>query len=127
VYHSYSDAAQLPAANIRVYALEEIVTEKLRALSGQRKYAVARDLYDLWSLNKTGVKMYRVLEAYPEKCRVKGIHPTSKNLDRLVGSRDEYESNWKNNLEYLVPADLKCSFPEAWEVSLDLLTRALHL
>ena len=126
VHHAYSDEPQLPVVSIHAYALEEIVSEKLRALSGQRKYAIARDLYDLWSLNKTRVDMNRALEAYREKCKVKGIIPTSKNLERLSGSRDEYESNWKYNLEYLVPADLKCSFSDAWNLSLELLTKALH-
>lgn len=127
VHHSYSDEPQLPCMSIQAYVLEEIVAEKLRALSGQRKYAIARDIYDLWSLNKTSVDINRALEAYRKKCKVKGIIPTSKNLERLSGSRDEYESNWKNNLEYLVPADLKCSFPDAWNLSLDLLLKALHI
>jgi hypothetical protein len=74
----------------------------------------------------SGVEMHRALEAYPEKCKVKGINPTSKDLERLMGSRDEYVSNGKNNLEYLIPADLKCPFPEAWNLSLDSLTKALR-
>ena len=127
VHHSYSDEPQLPVVSIHAYALEEMVAEKLRALSGQRKYAIARDCYDLWSLKNTRVDMNRALEAYHKKCNAKGIVPTSNTLERLHDSRDEYESNWKNNLEYLVPADLKCSFPDAWHLSLDLLEKALQM
>jgi predicted nucleotidyltransferase component of viral defense system len=46
IMHNYSDQKSLPQASIRVYALEEILAEKLRAFSGQRKWAVARDVYD---------------------------------------------------------------------------------
>jgi len=126
VNHSYSDAPQLQKTTVQAYALEEIVTEKLRALAGQRKYAVARDLYDMWSLNKTGVRMDHALEAFPQKCMAKGLKPTSKDLERLIGCRAEYESNWRNNLDHLVPAHLKCSFAEAWDVSLALVRRALQ-
>ena len=71
VHHSYSDEPQLPVVSIHAYALEEIVSEKLRALSGQRKYTIARDLYDLWSLNKTRVDMNRALEAYRREMQSK--------------------------------------------------------
>jgi len=113
VNHAYSDAPQFQKSEVRAYALEEIVAEKLRALSGQRRYAIARNLYDLWSLSKTAVSMDDALRAYPKKCTAKGLNPTSKDFENLVGRREEYETNWSNNLEYLVPADLKCSFGEA--------------
>lgn len=126
INHSYSDAKQLPDSALRVYALEEIVAEKLRALAGQRKYAVARDLYDLWSLDKAGVHIDSALKAFTEKCETKGLSPTSRDLDRLIRIKNEFESNWKNNLEYLIPADLQCPFAEAWDVSITLLRKALH-
>lgn len=125
VHHSYSDAEQLPKATIQTYALEEVVSEKLRALSGQRKYAVARDLYDLWSLNRSNLNMASALAAFPKKCKAKGLGPASVDLNRLAGERAEYRANWENNLEYLVPVDLKCPFDDAWNVSYTLLTRAL--
>jgi predicted nucleotidyltransferase component of viral defense system len=111
---------------VQAYALEEMVAEKLRALAGQRKYAVARDLYDLWSLNKTSVRMDHALEAFPRKCIARGLNPTLQDVERLLGYQDEYEANWKNNLEHLVPANLKCPFADAWEVSLSLLRKALQ-
>lgn len=126
VNHSYSDAPELQKTRVRVYALEEIVGEKLRALSGQRKYAMSRDLYDLWSLSKAAVRMEDALKAFPKKCMAKGLSPSSEDVENLIGRREEYEANWENNLEYLVPADLKCSFGDAWEVSLALLRRSLQ-
>lgn len=126
VNHSYSDAAQLPQTTVQTYALEEVAAEKLRALSGQRKYAVARDLYDLWSLNRSNLNMAPALAVFPKKCKVKGLVPSSVDLKRLVAERGEYHANWENNLEYLVPLDLKCPFDEAWDVSYNLLTQALQ-
>jgi predicted nucleotidyltransferase component of viral defense system len=125
VRHAYTDAGVLPAVTIPVYALEEVVAEKLRALAGQRKYAVARDLYDLWSLTRAGVNSVRVFEVFPEKCMAKGIHLRRADIDRIAADREEYELNWRNNLEYLIPGDLRCPFDEAWDVSLDLLARAV--
>ena len=125
INHSYSDSGQLPKASLRAYALEEVFTEKLRALAGQRKYAVSRDLYDLWSLNKSELRRDLVLSAFHEKCKIKGLKPTSNNLQRLGELKEEYEKNWKNNLEYLIPADLKCPFSEAWDISLNLLRKVL--
>ncbi|MEX2089937.1 MAG: nucleotidyl transferase AbiEii/AbiGii toxin family protein [Bacteroidota bacterium] len=83
INHSYSDSGQLPKASLRAYALEEVFTEKLRALAGQRKYAVSRDLYDLWSLNKSELRRDLVLSAFHEKCKIKGLN--SKRSTRRTG------------------------------------------
>lgn len=125
IHHSYSDAGELPKATIQTYALEEVVSEKLRSLSGQRKYAVARDLFDLRHLSGENVRIGQALGAFRKKCIAKGLHPTSADLKRLLSEREEYQANWKNNLEYLVPAMLKCSFDEAWNKSYVLLEQAL--
>ena len=47
--HPYADAEDL-ACEIRAYALEEVLAEKLRAAAGQRRHAVARDIYDIANL-----------------------------------------------------------------------------
>ena len=44
--HNYSDTAMVPC-KIPSYAIEEVITEKLRAML-QRKYTAPRDYYDLW-------------------------------------------------------------------------------
>lgn len=86
---------------------------------------MARDLYDLWYLNRSFSDISTVLTAFSAKCMVKGLNPTRIDLNRLINSREEYHSNWKANLDYLVPNELKCSFEEAWDVSLELLKRVL--
>jgi predicted nucleotidyltransferase component of viral defense system len=125
IQHSYSDASQLPKVDINVYSLEEILVEKLRALSGQRRYAIARDLFDNRYLSLAGLDLKRAIAPFREKCRSKGLKPTIADLKRFISQREEYEINWTKNLEYLIPHEIQCSFDEAWDISLRLLEQAL--
>jgi len=81
--HNYSDQKDLPKTSIRVYALEEIFAEKLRAFSGQRKRPVARDVYDLYLLSKSSV-----------------------NLEYLVpaATKPTFEEAWETSLQLLLRA-----------------------
>ncbi len=125
VRHTYSDRSDLPEASIRVYSLEEILAEKLRAFSGQRRYAIARDLYDIRFLSDASVRIAEVLGAFPKKCAVKGMEVRNIDLATIVRRKSEYEANWENNLEYLIPENLKVPFEDAWAVSIDLLRKAI--
>lgn len=125
VMHEYSDEGSLPAATLHVYALEEILAEKLRAFSGQRKHAIARDVYDIYHLSKTKTDVQKAIGAFPEKCRAKGIIPAEIVFDKIVKRQAEYEANWRTNLEYLIPATMKVEFAEAWKTSLELLKKAM--
>ena len=71
VSHGYSDEERLPTTEIQASASEVIAAEKLRAFSCQRKFAVARDLYDLWSLKQSGIDLRSAVSAFPEKRRAK--------------------------------------------------------
>ena len=126
IFHAYSDQKDLPETLIRVYALEEIFAEKLRAFSGQRKRPVARDVYDLYLISKSGVDIDTALAAFPQKCAAKGISSAELDPAKVEQRRPDYQSNWRNNLEYLVPAATKPAFEEAWDTSLQLLLRALE-
>ena len=126
VFHRYSDRGELPAVEIQVYSLEEMMAEKLRAFSGQRKHAIPHDIFDLYHLSKNVTSIENVLEGFPLKCKAKGISLDAIDLGKIVGRRSEYENNWKQNLEYLVPANLKVPFETAWHTSTRLLERTLH-
>lgn len=123
--HIYSDQKDLPATSVRVYALEEIMAEKLRAFSGQRKWAVARDVYDLFMLSKSNVDIEAVLKAFPKKCAAKGIVVAEIEPAKVAERRAEYEKNWQTNLEYLIPATMKAEFAGAWKTALALLKKAM--
>ncbi len=125
IIHLYSDKPELPKVSLKVYGLEEICSEKLRAFSGQRKWAIARDVYDLYMLSQRNIDLAAVVQAFPKKCLAKDLDPSRLNLAKVTNKRREYESNWRDNLEYLVPASTKVLFEEAWRVALQLLTQAI--
>jgi predicted nucleotidyltransferase component of viral defense system len=125
ISHGYSDADQLPATHLRTYSLEEILLEKLRAFSGQRKHAIARDIFDIYYLVAKGADVDASLSAFAGKCLAKGIDPLSLTLNTPRQREPEYRLNWEKNLEYLVPQELKIPFGTAWNTALDLLQRVL--
>ena len=124
IFHQYSDKEELPAAFIQVYSLEEMMAEKLRAFSGQRKQAIPHDIFDLYHLSRNVESVDKVLEAFPQKCQAKGISLDAIDLDKVMARKPEYENNWRQGLEYLVPTNLKVSFEVAWQTSIRLLERA---
>lgn len=122
--HNYSDQKDLPETRIRVYALEEILAEKLRAFSGQRKWAVARDVYDLNMLAAGEVDVEAAFTAFPAKCAAKGISHTAIEIAKILQRRTEYERNWQNSLQYLIPTNSNVPFEKAWNTAIALLQHA---
>ncbi len=124
VFHPYSDRGELPPAAIQVYSLEEMMAEKLRAFSGQRKQAIPHDIFDLYHLSRNVESVDKVVEAFPKKCQAKGISLDAVDLGKVIARKSEYENNWRQGLEYLIPSNLKVSFEEAWFTSIKLLEKA---
>ena len=124
VFHQYSDREELPPATIQVYCLEEMMAEKLRAFSGQRKQAIPHDIFDLYHLSRNVDNVEKVVEAFPQKCQAKGISLDAIDVDKVIARKSEYENNWRQGLEYLIPANLKVSFEVAWNTSIRLLEKA---
>jgi predicted nucleotidyltransferase component of viral defense system len=100
------------------------MVEKLRDFSGQRRQAIPHDLFDLYHLSRNIDKVERVIETFPQKCKVKGISLDSIDLKKVVARKSEYENNWRLGLEYLIPKNLKVSFEVAWDTSVRLLEKA---
>jgi predicted nucleotidyltransferase component of viral defense system len=65
--HPYSDAEDLGPVELTSYALEEILAEKVRAVAGQRRFAISRDLYDIYRLVQAGVSVTNVTSLLPAK------------------------------------------------------------
>jgi len=126
VFHQYSDREELPPVALQVYSLEEMMAEKLRAFAGQRKHSIPHYIFDLYHLSRNVVSVENVLKRFPQKCKAKGISLDAIDLGKVVARRSEYENNWQQNLEYLVPTNLKVPFEAAWHTSIRLLERALH-
>lgn len=118
--HDYEDADTLEG-RLRCYRLEEILAEKLRAVGGQRRFAVARDLYDIGQLVERGADVDVTLAVLPAKARLKGVN-LSLAYETLVGRRAEFRASWDRTLAYLV--DGPAEFEAAWFAATQLLARA---
>ena len=115
LFHRYSDKNALPASTIRVYSLEEILAEKMRAFSGQRRQPIARDIFDIQHLMRHGVDTHGVRVVFARKCQVKGIDLGSIEIQKVLERKEEYRRNWERNVEFLVPDSLRVPFGEAWQ------------
>ena len=128
IIHPYSDLDLVTGVKIPCYCLAEMFSEKLRALSGQRRYAIARDLYDVFQLVKRGsLDLVDVISILPSKFSVKGLHVEEIEMDYVENRHDEFERDWDRNLRYLLPPSEEASFEEAWEVLLELIRQIVDL
>lgn len=125
LHHGYSDRPSLPSGTITAYALEEILAERLRAFSGQRKRPIARDIFDIQHLLRHGVNAEAVREVFSAKCRIKGIDVRSLDANTILARKAEYRRNWERNVEYLVPHPVRVSFEDAWQLAAAELTAVL--
>jgi uncharacterized protein len=114
VSHPYSDADDMGESFWPCYALEEVMAEKLRAILGQRRHAVSRDLYDIHFLLEQGVDQDRVRAALPSKLEVKNLSIEAVTAERLVERKAEFESDWHRNLVYLVARERMPEFEVVW-------------
>ncbi len=92
VIHDYSDGLN---AEVLSYSLEEIFSEKLRALFERTR---PRDLYDVWYL-KNKVGMDTVISILPEKFRFKGI---GMDIDALHSRKEDFGMAWKTSLSHQI-------------------------
>lgn len=117
--HPYDDAPGLEC-DIPAYALEEILAEKLRAVAGQRRHAIARDVYDIANIVRRGAHTAAALSAVPAKAARKGLD-LSGAASRFRDRQAEFEANWNRSLAYLMVDEL--SFADAFAATADLLER----
>ena len=112
--HPYSDRGDIQQQSIPCYDLAEIMAEKIRALMGQRIYAVSRDIYDLQRLLQQNVDVTAVREALPVKFAARKL-PLQRSAVRQIRERKaEYAADWDRNLVRLLPEGKAAQFDEAW-------------
>ena len=90
VFHSYSDELN---AEIEVYSLEEIFTEKIRALIQRTR---ARDLYDTGMLYDL-INKDKVLQILDEKFGFKGVF---LDISSLIKRKDDFSNAWNASLNH---------------------------
>ena len=124
VYHIYSDRLPLIANSIPCYSIEEIISEKLRAII-QRSYSAPRDFFDLWyiSCNYPDADFDLVVKAFHNKMKYKGL--TFSGVDQLLndGNSRIVETAWKNSLIHQLPPDLMVDFETVRNDLLKLFAR----
>lgn len=126
VLHPYSDAVELKELQWRCYSLEEMMAEKVRALIGQRRYAISRDLYDIYAVSQAGVDEARIRAAMPPKLAIKDITAADNGLERMISRKAEFEADWDRNLMSLLPSDETPDFEEAWIAATEFAGRVLR-
>lgn len=122
--HPYSDRQLIAGSDLHLvcYDLREILLEKLRALAGQRRYAIARDIYDVHRLIQRGeIDIAEVVPHAPSKFAAKGIDLSPRTLDDLIARKDEYGNDWSRNVSGLVPSPEIADFPQAWQTTTETM------
>ena len=119
--HSYSDAPVLTQAEVTCYALAEVLAEKVRAIGGQRRFAISRDIYDIYRLVQAGVAIADVVPLLPTKFAAKGLNVEAVNLEQIVARRTAFEEDWKRRLHHLVQDVGAVAFDVAWRTTVDVL------
>jgi len=119
--HPYSDAQTLGQVALACYPLTEMLAEKIRAVGGQRRFAISRDIYDIHILVQKGVDITSVLSRLREKFAVRGVDVSQLRVATIRARQSEFERDWKRNLLHLLPHDQEVPFSDAWETTLVLL------
>ena len=102
VSHPYSDKLALENA-IPCYKIEEVLSEKIRALI-QRSYTAPRDYYDIWYLsnNFPDLNWTIIVDAFYKKMKFKNIEFTG--IDQLINAKSDkaLKAAWKNSLGHQI-------------------------
>jgi predicted nucleotidyltransferase component of viral defense system len=124
--HEYSDADEFGEVTWPCYSLDEVMAEKLRAVLAQRRFAIARDLYDIHELLRAGVDGARIRAALPVKLEVKNLPLAEVPAERMLSRKDEFLADWTRNLIPLIQPDALPEFEEAWQETAAFLTAVLR-
>lgn len=121
IIHPYSDQVSFDDIDLPCYCLEEVIAEKIRAVGGQRRFAVSRDLYDIYNLVSFGINKNAVIQILPGKFEVRGINLKGIDINAIQKRRSEFERDWERRLNYLV-INKNLYFENAWQCVLQLLS-----
>ena len=122
IIHPYSDEDFFTAVAIPCYDLTEMLAEKIRALSGQRKFAISRDLYDVHQLiTRNGVALQAIQALLPGKFAAKGLKFEALQPEHFEVRKEEFKRDWERNLIHLLPTTDKTTFAQAWETCVETM------
>ncbi len=119
ILHAYSDIDQLEAQAVPCYTLPEVLSEKVRAVCGQRRFAISRDVYDIHRLLQSGVALIDIVANLPEKFHHRGVDINSLSVSLLEKRQSDYEQSWAKQLSYLIPDSELVTFEDAWKTTIE--------
>jgi predicted nucleotidyltransferase component of viral defense system len=120
IIHPYSDQSLISGIYMRCYTLEEILSEKLRAICGQRRFAISRDIFDVHQiLTRSSVEIQDALGLIKPKFEAKSLSLSKLSPEDFSKRRDEFEHDWNRSLRYLLPPSDKIAFGDAWNTVMD--------
>ncbi len=93
---------------------------------GQRRFAIARDIFDVHFILQQTIDREEALKILPEKCRVKDLEIESFSVNTLLKRKDAYQRDWERNFLYLLPSALKIEFDAAWEAVVEVMSTLLR-
>lgn len=106
INHNYSDKEIFVHTLVNCYSIEEILSEKLRALI-QRKYTSPRDCYDIWFLKNhyPEIALHEVKNAFRKKAANKNIQFEGAN--QLINPQKEkiLNQHWETQLKKQFPVN----------------------
>ena len=119
--HRYSDEAALAQAEIACYPLTEILAEKVRAVGGQRRFAISRDIYDIHRLVQSGVRASDVVPLLPAKFAARGVDIEALDVEQVAVRRAAFEDDWNRRLRHLIQDASAVTFDAAWDTTIHTL------
>ncbi len=106
VTNGYSDKLSETTSSIPCYSIQEVLSEKLRALI-QRSYTAPRDFYDIWYLsnNVYDLDWKNIVEAFHKKMAFKGLEFTG--IDQMINEENDkrLKAAWVNSLGHQIAAN----------------------
>jgi predicted nucleotidyltransferase component of viral defense system len=122
--HPYTDNDLLQGAALNCYSLEEVLAEKLRAVGGQRRFIISRDVYDIHNLLQAGVSVEQAIRLLPEKLKIREMGMADLDSGRMVGRKADFKLDWDRRLGYLVKSMPETAFEDAWNTTVGCLQKA---
>ena len=114
IIHRYSDYCLFKNIKIPCYSLEEMFAEKVRALCGQRKFAVSRDVYDIYQLLKENILLEKATSILEKKFNTRRMDIAKLNLSYIKEKKTSFEIDWDRNVKHLIP-EKNLSFERVWD------------
>lgn len=95
IIHPYPDSC---SARIKVYSLEEIMAEKIRALFERVR---PRDIYDIWYLADK-INQPSVASMLSNKFSFKKLQLNNDAVNQLISTKIDFANAWKTSLQHQI-------------------------